>query len=94
MTFIATPNRPVTVYYCKANVKTGLTVRVVVPWRSGFMSQPGEFLDCRGVRLIGVDSEMIHGNSTGKPKASGHEQAEAAALDWECRSPSTQEEAP
>ena len=23
-----------------------------------------------------------------------HEQAEAAALDWECRSPSTQEEAP
>lgn len=69
MTFIATPNRPVTVYYCKANVKTGLTVRVVV--REIRHSWIRSAIDCRGVRLIGVDSEMIHGNSTGKPKASG-----------------------
>lgn len=64
----ATRANPVTVYYCKANVKTGLTVRVV---------RPGAIFDCKGVQLSSsldngpFDAEMIHGNTTGKPKASG-----------------------
>jgi len=62
MLIIATPDRPVTIYYCKANLKTGLTVRVVTPDAS---------YDCRGARLHRVGAEIIHGNSTGKPKASG-----------------------
>ena len=66
--FVATPAEPVTVYYCKANLKTGNTVRVV---------QGRNVCDCTGVRFSSslasgpFDAEMIHGNSTGKAKASG-----------------------
>lgn len=65
--FRATAAEPVTVYYCKANLKTGLTVRIV---------QGRNVCDCRGVEFAGTlegpfKAEMIHGNSTGKPKASG-----------------------
>lgn len=66
--FLATAAEPVTVYYCKANLKTGLTVRIV---------QGRNVYDCSGVRFSNSPphgdflGEMIHGNSTGKPKASG-----------------------
>ena len=58
----ATPAQPITVYYCKTNVKTGLTVRLM---------QGKQSWDCRGVLLQAAHASMIHGNSTGKPKASG-----------------------
>lgn len=58
----ATPAAPITIYYCKANVKTGLTVRLM---------QGKQSWDCRGVLLQAAHASMIHGNSTGKPKASG-----------------------
>ena len=66
--FTADPTYPVTVYYCKANLKTGKTVRIV---------QGRNVCDCTGVRFSSVlaggpfAAEMIHGNSTGKAKASG-----------------------
>lgn len=65
--FTATAAEPVTVYYCKANLKTGLTVRIV---------QGRNVCDCAGVHLTSdltgpFKAEMIHGNSTGKAKASG-----------------------
>ena len=65
--FHATSAEPVTVYYYKANLKSGLTVRIV---------QGRNVCDCAGVRFTGdltgpFKAEMIHGNSTGKPKASG-----------------------
>jgi hypothetical protein len=58
----ATPAQPITVYYCKANVKTGLTVRLM---------QGKQSWDCCGILLQAAHASMIHGNSTGKPKASG-----------------------
>lgn len=66
--FRASRAEPVTVYYCKANLKTGKTVRIV---------QGRNVCDCTGVRFSSslttgpFDAEMIHGNATGKPKASG-----------------------
>ena len=66
--FHATPAEPVTIYYCKANLKTGLTVRIV---------QGRNVSDTAGVTFSSTlaqgpfSAEMIHGNSTGKPKASG-----------------------
>jgi hypothetical protein len=66
--FHATRDYPVTVYYCKANLKTGDTVRVI---------QGRNVCDCAGVNLSSTletgpfDADMIHGNTTGKPKASG-----------------------
>lgn len=67
-TFRAAHELPVTVYYCKANLKTGNTVRIV---------QGHNVCDCAGVTLSSeLDTgpflaEMIHGNSTGKAKTSG-----------------------
>lgn len=58
----ATTSRPVTVYYCKAGVKTGETVKV---------EQGGDVFTCSGVLFSGVTGEMIHNNSRGKAKASG-----------------------
>lgn len=63
----ATPDYPVTVYYCKANLKTGNTVRIV---------QGRNVTDCTGVSIAATpegrfQARMIHGNSTGKAKASG-----------------------
>lgn len=65
--FTATPAEPVTVYYCKANIRTGNTVRIV---------QGRNVNDCTGVTLTATagtpfHAEMIHGNSKGKAKASG-----------------------
>jgi hypothetical protein len=64
--FNASPTDPVTIYYCKANIKTGNTVRIV---------QGRNINDCAGVHLTasehGFHAEMIHGNSKGKAKASG-----------------------
>jgi hypothetical protein len=58
----ATPKEPITIYYCKANLKSGLTVRLI---------QGKQIHDCTGVLLQAAHASMIHGNSTGKPKASG-----------------------
>ena len=66
--FHATKAEPVTVYYCKANLKTGNTVRIV---------QGRNVCDCKGAHFSSslasgpFEGEMIHGNSTGKAKASG-----------------------
>jgi hypothetical protein len=65
--FLATPDYPVTVYYCKANIKTGNTVRIV---------QGRNIADCSGVSFSSPPgrsfaASMIHGNSRGKAKASG-----------------------
>lgn len=68
MTFTAIPSDPVTVYYCKANVKTGLTVRII----QGKLEH-----DCSGITMHSTlasgpfDAEMIHGNAAGRPKRSG-----------------------
>jgi hypothetical protein len=58
----ASPKEPITIYYCKTNVKSGLTVRII---------QGKQIHDCTGVLLQAAHASMIHGNSTGKPKASG-----------------------
>jgi hypothetical protein len=58
----ATPSDPVTIYYCKAGIATGQTVRV---------SQGKSVTACSGVRLEAATGIMLHGNSTGKAKASG-----------------------
>jgi hypothetical protein len=58
----ATATNPVSIYYCKAGLPTGKTVRV---------SQKGRVTDCSGVKLFSVSGSMIHGNSAGKAKASG-----------------------
>ncbi len=60
---IATPTEPVTIYYCKAGIPTGQTVRVTQ------LNQPT--VSCSGVHLHGVTATMLHGNSRGKAKASG-----------------------
>ena len=62
VTLTASATFPVTIYYCKAGVATGQTVRI---------SQSGPALACSGVRLAGAFGEMVHGNSAGKAKASG-----------------------
>ena len=53
---------PITIYYCKAGLKTGLTVRV---------EHGGRRYACRGVRLDGAGGAMEHGNATGKARGSG-----------------------
>lgn len=58
----ATPDKPVTIYYCKAGIQTGTTVRV---------QHRGQVHTCSGVLLHGCNASMTHDNSTGKPKASG-----------------------
>lgn len=66
--FTATADLPVTVYYCKSNLKTGKTVRIV---------QGHNVNDCAGVTFSSslatgpFDAEMMHGNSTGRAKKSG-----------------------
>jgi hypothetical protein len=58
----ATIAHPVIIYYCKAGIQTGTTIRVL---------HRGQVHACRGVHLHGCDAGMFHDNSTGKPKASG-----------------------
>jgi len=59
--FIATASSPVTVYYCKANLQTGNTVRIYQGSRS---------VDTHSVSIAG-HAEMTHDASTGRAKASG-----------------------
>jgi len=58
----ASERLPVVVFYCKAGLPTGETVRV---------AQGGTKTSHRGVTFVNVSGEMIHGNSTGAAKASG-----------------------
>ena len=53
---------PVTVYYCKAGLKTGRTVRVL---------QGTKVYETAGVSIYGAAASMFHDNAKGKPKASG-----------------------
>lgn len=62
MNITATPKQPVTVYYCKSNLATGLTVRVL---------HAGSVHNTAGVEFTGASGSMVHGNSRGKAKASG-----------------------
>jgi len=62
MTFHATAEQPVTVYYCKAGIQTGRTIRVMC----GAL-----IVEASGVQFAGVTATMAHDNSKGKPKASG-----------------------
>lgn len=58
----ATIAHSVTIYYCKAGIQTGTTVRV---------EHRGQVHACRGVWMHGCNAGMFHDNSTGKAKASG-----------------------
>lgn len=57
-----TPGEPATVYYCKANIKTGTTV---------ILLHRGQREALKGVRFHNITGEMLDGNSTGVPKRSG-----------------------
>lgn len=57
-----TPDAPATVYYCKANIKTGTTV---------ILLHRGQREALKGVRFHHISGEMLDGNSTGVPKRSG-----------------------
>lgn len=61
-TLIATNEAPVTVYYCKAGIQTGTTVRV---------AQGKEVWHTAGVHITNATASMVHDNSKGKAKASG-----------------------
>jgi hypothetical protein len=79
MRLTAHPDAPITVYYCKAGIQTGTTVRVrqVLKLHPSFKGMKPTTLQyaCRGVSMfadkLGFAAEMVHDNSTGKPKASG-----------------------
>ena len=58
----ATEANPATVYYCKAGIQTGETIRVL---------HNGKVFNTAGVTLTNTNASMQHDNSTGKPKASG-----------------------
>lgn len=68
MTLTATRDSPVSIYYCKAGIKTGLTIRVL---------HKGSVHTCAGISLSSTladgpfDAVMSHDNAKGKPKASG-----------------------
>jgi len=59
----ASAEHPVTVYYCKAGIPTGQTVRV--------SSKPAGVIACQGVKLDAVSGDMLNGNATGQAKSSG-----------------------
>jgi hypothetical protein len=58
----ASEDSPVSIYYCKAGIPTGRTVRV---------SQGPAVTASTGVHLEAVSGVMLHGNSVGKARASG-----------------------
>ena len=65
-TLIASPQSPVVVYYCKAGIQTGETIRILqekVVHKTGSVMLRGD----KGMFF----ASMIHDNSKGKPKASG-----------------------
>lgn len=62
MILTATPATPIFVYYCKAGIQTGTTIRVM---------QGQAVHQTAAVEIRGADARMAHDNSTGKPKRSG-----------------------
>ncbi len=62
MTLIATPTHPVTIYYCKAGIKTGLTIRLL---------HRGQVHQTADVTLANAQATMAHDNSTGPARRSG-----------------------
>jgi hypothetical protein len=64
----ATNDFPISIYYCKAGIQTGQTIRVL---------QNGIVHTCSSIRLSSrldtgpFDASMSHDNAKGKPKASG-----------------------
>jgi hypothetical protein len=58
----ASLGNPVTVYYCKAGIQTGKTIRVL---HAGIVHQTSS------VAIHNANATMSHDNSKGKPKASG-----------------------
>jgi hypothetical protein len=70
MKFFNARDGRITIYYCKAGIQSGRTVRVIYAPATNTSEAPEQW-DCKGVRLTGADAEMLHDNSTGKPKKSG-----------------------
>jgi hypothetical protein len=62
ITLNASPTTPVIIYYCKAGIPTGKTIRI---------SQSGKIYQCSNVALHNCDAAMHHDNATSKAKASG-----------------------
>jgi hypothetical protein len=62
MTITATPTSPVLVYYCKAGIQTGKTIRVL---------QAGAVHETAAVEISDAWATMQHDNSSGKAKRSG-----------------------
>jgi hypothetical protein len=65
---LATRTSPISIYYCKAGIQTGQTIRVL---------QDGIVHHCSSIQLSSrldtgpFDASMTHDNAKGKPKASG-----------------------
>jgi hypothetical protein len=62
ITLHASPTEPVIIYYCKAGIPTGKTIRI---------TQAKQTHQCSSVSLIACDATMLHDNAIGKAKASG-----------------------
>lgn len=62
MTILATPTHPVVIYYCKAGIKTGLTIRI---------QYQGQVHQTADVSLLDARATMQHDNSTGPARRSG-----------------------
>ena len=58
----ATPSSPILVYYCKADLRTGQTVRI---------SQDGRTWKTTSVQISEAWGSMMHGNAVGRAKRSG-----------------------
>lgn len=63
---VSRDQKPVIVYYCKANLKTNNPIRIIDPNYS-----PQMIIDCNDIRLQDAKCNMSLDNSTGKAKASG-----------------------
>ncbi len=61
-TLTAIPEAPVTVYYCKAGIQSGRTIRLL---------QHGQVHEAARISLTHATASMAHDNSTGRPKRSG-----------------------
>ena len=59
---IASADSPVVVYYCKAGIPTGRTIRI---------TQGKETHQTSYVRLFSCDASMHHNNATARAKRSG-----------------------
>lgn len=59
----ASINAPVTIYYCKAGIQTGRTIRI--------QQGRGKVWEASEVEIQGAWATMTHDNSKGKAKASG-----------------------